>query len=185
MRTIIKAIRLAFTAADEPELTITLKMSRKEAQTAFQGLQGVLSKGKLLEVTIEKQKRKRSLDSNAYLWIICQKIAEVTGSTKELVYREFIKRVGQFEIVPLKNEAVEKWIQNWQSHGIGWVSEVMGDSKIDGYTNVISYYGSSCYDSRSMGILLDEIVGEAKSLGIEVLPENEIKSLLDSWNKKG
>jgi hypothetical protein len=183
MRTIIKAIRLAFTAADEPELTITLKMSRKEAQTAFQGLQGVLSKGKLLEVTIEKQKRKRSLDSNAYLWIICQKIAEVTGSTKELVYREFIKRVGQFEIIPLKNEAVEKWIQNWQSHGIGWVSEVMGDSKIDGYTNVISYYGSSCYDQAAMSVLLNEIVSQAKELNIETANPQEIQSLLSEWGK--
>ncbi len=117
------------------------------------------------------------------MWALLQKIAEKVGSTKELVYREFIRRVGTFEIVPLKNEAVEKWIQNWQSHGIGWVSEVMGESKIDGYTNVISYYGSSCYDTAAMSVLLNEIVSQAKELEIAV-DTQEMKSLLESWGNK-
>ena len=92
-------------------------------------------------------------------------MAEVIQSTKEDVYRIFIKSVGQFEIIPIKNEAVDRWIRNWQANGVGWISETIGNSKIEGYTNVVSYYGSSTYDSREMSVLLNEIVRECKGIG--------------------
>jgi len=113
--------------------------------------------------------------------VLCQKIAEVLRTTKELVYQKFIRDVGQFEIVPIKNEAVERWIEVWNSKGLGWFAEVMEDSKLKGYKKVISYYGSSCYDSREMSVLLDEVVRECKELNIETLPPDEIKALKESW----
>ena len=157
---------------------ITLALTTKQD---ISGLKEIVSSGKLLEVEISKQKKKRSLDSNSYLWTLCQKIAEVIQSTKELVYQKFIRDVGQFEIVPIKNEAVERWIEVWNSKGLGWFAEVMEDSKLPGYKKVISYYGSSCYDSREMSVLLDEVVRECKELNIETLPPDEIKALKESW----
>lgn len=184
MKSLITNIRLQFNEQHQPELVLALSLTPQQAQEGVAELKEVLAKGKKLEVTIEKQKRKRSLDSNSLCWVLCQKIAEKVGSTKEFVYREFIRRVGTFEIVPLKNEAVEKWIQNWQAHGIGWVSESMGESKIPGYTNVISYYGSSTYTVSEMSVLLNEIVQECKSLGIDTADPAEIQSLLQEWGNK-
>ena len=181
MKAIADSIRLVYTEAGTPEVVLSLRMPPKKAQEGAARLKEMLAKGKQLDVTIEQHRRKRSLDSNAYLWILCQKIAEVTRSTKEAVYREFIRRVGQFEILPIREDAVDKWIKIWQSHGLGWVSEVLDDSKIDGYKRVISYYGSSVYDSESMSVLLDEVVQECKGLRIEVISPAELESLKASW----
>ena len=45
-------------------------------------------------VALGPKRRKRSLDANAYLWVLCDQIAKVIRSTKEEVYRAAIKRVG-------------------------------------------------------------------------------------------
>jgi hypothetical protein len=183
MKSIVTDIRLQFNESHQPELVLALSLSPQQAQEGVQELKEVLAKGKHLQAEIKQYRKRRSLDANAYCWVLCQRIAEVINSTKENVYREFIKGVGQFEIVPLKNEAVEKWIQNWQSHGIGWVSEAMGESKIPGYTNVISYYGSSVYDTKEMSVLLDEVVNQCHELGIETMSPQELESLKQAWNK--
>jgi hypothetical protein len=172
----VNNIKLSYTETGKQEITISLA-----GKVDISDLKAVIADKKLLTVEITKQRKKRSLDSNAYLWTLCQKIAEVIHSTKELVYQKYIKEVGQFEIVPIKNEAVERWIEVWNGKGLGWFAEVMEDSKLPGYKKVISYYGSSVYDSREMSVLLDEVVRECKEFNIEVLPPAEIEALKNSW----
>ena len=43
------------------------------------------------------------------------------------------------------------------------------------------YYGSSDFDTRQMSMLIDHLVQDARVLGIETRPEEEIKSLLEAW----
>jgi len=176
MKALVNNISTSFSETGQQLITLALTSKRD-----ISDLKEIVSSGKLLEVEISKQKKKRSLDANALLWVLCQKIAEVIHSTKELVYQKFIKEVGQFEIVPIKNEAVERWIEVWNSKGLGWFAEVMEDSKLKGYKKVISYYGSSVYDQREMSVLLDEVVSTCKELNIETLPPDEIKALKESW----
>ncbi len=84
------------------------------------------------------------------------------------VYCEAIRAIGgNYYVTPIKNEAVAHYKRIWETHGIGWICEEMGHSKLDGYTNVISYYGSSEYDTRQMSRLIDLIVMECKEQGIE------------------
>ena len=176
MKALVNNISTTFSETGQQLITLALTSKRD-----ISDLKAIVANGKLLEVEISKQRKKRSLDSNSYLWTLCQKIAEAINSTKELVYQQFIRDVGQFEIVPIKNEAVERWIEVWNSKGLGWFAEVMEDSKLPGYKKVISYYGSSCYDSREMSVLLDEVVSTCKELNIETLPPDEIKALKESW----
>jgi hypothetical protein len=140
-------------------------------------------KDKLYTLEIKEYREQRSLDANAYLWVLCQKIAEAVKTTKELVYQKLIKDVGQFVIVPIKDEATAQWIKNWQYKGLGWVCEVIGDSKIQGYKNVICYYGSSTYDTKEMSILIDSVVTECKDLGIETLSPIELERMKCEWVK--
>jgi len=169
-------IEISYTESGNQKLTFTLTQKQDVSD-----LKAIVANGKLLAIEISKAKKKRSLDSNSYLWALCQKIAEVIHSTKELVYQKFIRDVGQFEIVPIKNEAVERWIEVWNSKGLGWFAEVMEDSKLPGYKKVISYYGSSVYDQKEMSVLLDEVVRECKEMNIETLPPDEIRALKESW----
>lgn len=49
---------------------------------------------------------------------------------------------------------------------------------------MITYYGSSSYNTAEMSKLIELIVQECKQLGIETKPQKEIDSLLESWGKK-
>jgi hypothetical protein len=183
MKFVATDLRLHFDEAGKAEITLTTRLSRQEALIGAGEIKKVIENDKLLSVEIKQHREKRSLDSNGYLWTLCQKIAEVINSTKEEVYKKFIRDVGQFEILPIREEAVDHWIAVWSSRGLGWYAEVIDDSKIPGYKKVISYYGSSVYDTKAMSVLLDEIVTQAKELEIETLPPAEIASLKNLWDK--
>ena len=123
---------------------------------------------------IKNKKNKRSLNANNYLWQIIQLISDKIGSTKEEVYKQAILDKGQFEIIPIKEEAVETFIKSWSKNGLGNICEIKGKSKIDGYINVIVYFGSSSYDDKQFHAFTEYIVNEAKELDIEVRTPNEI-----------
>lgn len=183
-KTTSNTIRLTFNEKSMPELTLTLNSSRNDTLKAVTELRSILDKDKTLTVEIKQYRQKRSLDANGWCWVLCQRIAEVILSTKDLVYQQMIKRVGQFDIRPIKTEAVESHIERWSKIGLGWYAEVVGDSKLAGYTNVISYYGSSVYDSREMWVLINEIIFECRELGIECMTENEKNLMLEKWGAR-
>jgi hypothetical protein len=179
MNTTANAIRLQYNEAGGAELVLSCT-----SKPDITPLKEVVAKGKILSVEVKQYRQKRSLDSNAYLWILCQKIAEVVrNTTKEEVYKRAIRDVGQFEILPIKNEAVERWIEIWKGKGLGWFAEVMNESKLPGYTKIISYYGSSCYNQHEMSVLIDYIVSECKEMDIETLPPADLARLKQEWGK--
>jgi hypothetical protein len=157
---------------------------RAEANEGLRTFLDNMKPDRTYEVEVKEWHDRRSRDANAYFWQITSKIAEAIGSTKEDVYREIIRDVGVFEIVPVREDAVEQWIRNWTSGGLGRVSEVMGDSKLNGYVKTINYFGSSCYDTSQMGNLINRAVEEAKSLGIETMTPKEIERLKGLWGKE-
>lgn len=135
---------------------------------------------------IRKKRKRRSLDANAYLWVLLGKIAEKIGAPPETVYRSLIRDIGgNYEVLPIRNDAVEAWCNTiWAGKGIGWVTDVLGPSKLPGYTNVICYYGSHIYDAKSMGRLIDATIAECKELGIEHLPAEELERMMQAWAEK-
>jgi DNA-binding XRE family transcriptional regulator len=168
----------------KPEITLALTDHPEQIQNTFSPLIQAVEKGKKLSVTIEPARKKRSLDSNSYLWILCQKIAESIRTTKEEVYRKLVRDVGQFEIVPIRADAVNEFIRMWSGRGLGWFAEAEGDSKLDGYCRVVMFFGSSVYDSTQMAILIDEAVTQAKELGLETLPPDELEAMKNLWEGK-
>ena len=131
---------------------------------------------------IKEYRKKRSLNANSYAWVLCGAIANILGSTKEEVYKKVIREVGEFEVIPIRKDAVEKFIKIWRSKGLGWLCDAK-PSKLDGYVNVTVYYGSSVYDTQQMSRLINSLVEEAKILGIVTLDELKIKELIDRYDK--
>ena len=158
---------------------LMLKTSREDATRFCDEME----QGKTYEAELKKKTKKRSLDANAYFWILCGKLAAKVGLPKEDVYRNLIKDVGDnYEVLPIRDDAVEKWVEAWQGKGIGWVCEILGKSKLPGYTNVITYYGSSSYDSTQMSRLTNLCVEECKLQGIETMTPQELSLLMEGWN---
>jgi hypothetical protein len=124
---------------------------------------------------VKKWREHRSLDANAYAWVLMGKLAAKLRITKTEVYRQYIREIGDnFEPVPVRNDAVDTWKRNWEAKGDGWVCDIMGPSKLEGYTVMLCYYGSSTYDTRQMSVLLDAIIADCKAQGIETATPEEL-----------
>ena len=141
-----------------------------------------LPKGKELAVQIKEYRKKRSLDANALLWVMCDQIAQKIDSSKEEVYRRFIKDYGVFEVLPIKAEVVEGFKDKWQKNGLGWFCEDMDGCKLEGYKRLMVYFGSSSYDTKEMARVLNHVIEEAQSLGISTMTPAEIESLCSTYN---
>lgn len=134
-----------------------------------------------VRIEITKYRNRRSLDANAYLWVLIDKLAFVLNRTKEEIYKEAIRDIGGVsEIVCVKDEAVDRLCEGWRRNGIGWQTDTM-PSKLDGCTNVILYYGSSSYDTKQMSNLIDTLVEDCKQLGIETMTPDQIAALEAAW----
>ncbi len=136
-----------------------------------------------VDVTVKKHRERRSLDANAYAWVLMDKLAEATAVPKSDVYRREVKDVGgNTETVCVREIAVQKLCEGWQKNGIGWQTDVMS-SKIDGCKNVVLYYGSSTFDTKQMSRLIDNIVQDCKALGIETLTPQQLDALKEEWGR--
>lgn len=130
---------------------------------------------------ITKAKRKRSLDANAYAWVLITKIADAMGVDKESVYRHAICETNQFEHFYVRNDCVESWQRVWSQKGLGWVVQVIDEG--EEYSLCFAYYGSSAYDTAAMSKLIDGLTQDCRALEIETEPQEYVDSLLASWGK--
>lgn len=163
---------LTFGRNGEQHITVTI---RSDFSESFDELKDVD-----VDITIKKFRKKRSLDANAYAWVLIDKIAAAMSIDKEMVYKEAIRSIGGVsETVCVKDEAVQKLREGWECRGTGWQTEIMS-SKIKGCTNVILYYGSSTYDTKQMSLLIDQLVQEAQTLGIETMTPEELSRLMEN-----
>ncbi len=133
-----------------------------------------------IRLKFNKWREKRSLDANAYMWVLLGNIAKHKdiNSTAEELYKKYIKNVGVYEIMPIKTIAVDTYINRWKRNWKGWFCEVLGESKLKDYTNVITYFGSSSYDTKEMSRLIEEIITDAKELGIETITPAEKEKMM-------
>lgn len=131
---------------------------------------------------IKRYRRRRSLDANAYAWLLIDKLAETLGRSKVDVYREAIRGIGGVsDTCCVTDRAVDNLVGGWEHNGLGWFAETM-PSKIVGCTNVVLYRGSSTYDSRQMAALIDHLIQDCEAVGIPTITPQEIASLNYAWS---
>lgn len=131
------------------------------------------------EVNLEiKKGDKRSTNANAYLWVLLGELQRKLRIPKEELYRKYVRECGIYQVIPTRNDLVERFIIDvWAKKGLGWVCETT-PSKIKGYTNVLAYFGTSIYTKEEMAVILDQVVQDCKELNIPTKPQEEINGLL-------
>ena len=131
-----------------------------------------------VEVTIEKYSDARTLKANAYLWSLVGKIANALRESKEEIYLDMLKSYGQGGAVSIEDRFDDNFRRTYKYH------EFLGESCLNGKTfkHYRFWVGSSEYNREEFSILLDGVIQEAKNLGIEVRPEEEINSLLEEFD---
>ena len=137
-----------------------------------------------LDICVKKHRNRRSLDANAYAWVLINKLAEAMHLDKAEVYKNAIRAIGGVsDTVCVRQDALNALRKGWEAHGVGWQTDTL-PSKIPGCINVVLYYGSSIYDSRQMSLLIDHLIQDAKALGIETMSPRELERIMNSWRAK-
>lgn len=169
-------IRTSINEQGYPEITFCV--SKTNALNSLKNLKEIP-----LTIEIQKKKEKRSLNANAYYWILADAIAKemsIKGDkpyTALDIYREHIKDIGAFYMIPIKEEDTEAFRKIWESKGTGWMVEDLGTSKLKGYQVLRCWYGSSEYNTEQMGRLIDLAVTDAQGLGIDTLTPEELDEI--------
>ena len=155
---------------------VTITLTGKPSQD-LQDLRGC---EKPLEVSFKKYRKKRSLDSNAYLWVMLGEIANTLRADKWQIYLNMLKRYGKYTHIAVKPNVVEAMKSQWRE------IEEVGEVEVNGQKAVqlLCYFGSSGYDSKEFSILIDGVVSECKELGISTITPKELEQIMAHRDKK-
>ena len=134
---------------------------------------------KPLSVEIKQFRNRRSLDANAYFWVMCEKIAAAIRSSKDEVYLDLLSRYGVFTHIIVKPVAVERVKAEWRT------VRDLGEVTVNGNTGIQlqCFFGSSTYDTKEMSRLIDGAVTDAQALDIETATPAEIALLKEAWGR--
>lgn len=161
--------RIALTLDGRAEITFT---TQRGAVYALEEL-----KDKDLLVKVSTYSKRRSLSQNAYMWVLIGELAAKLKTGKDEIYKAYIRDFGVYEVIPIKAAAVERFQSVWTARGLGWVCDVLRESKIAGYVNIIAYYGSSTYTSAELSRVIDAIIEDCKAQGISTMSLSDIMLL--------
>ena len=177
---------MEFKAESNPRICLTLDGKAEITFTTMRGaiyaIEDLRDKETLVKVTTYS--KRRSLSQNAYMWVLIGELAAKLKIGKDDVYRTYIRDNGIYEVIPIKAEAVERFTNVWAARGLGWVCEVLRESKIGGYVNVIAYYGSSSYNSAEISRIIDAVIEDCKAQGINTMELSEVMALKNENDKK-
>lgn len=136
--------------------------------------------GKKLNIQAKRWYKKRSLNANAYLWVLIEKLSKKLNMSRIEVYRKHIYEAGTFQELQMEEEAMERFKQLWEHNGLGWFCE----KAVNQYGEIIlrAYNGSSTYNTKEMARFIDSVIQDCKEQNIETMIKAELDSLLRSWN---
>lgn len=130
-----------------------------------------------IRVKAVRYRKKRSLDANAYLWVLLGKMADVLRADKWDIYLKMLKRYGKYTYIVVKPNVVDAVKKQWRE------VEELGPINLNGQEGIqlLCYFGSSTYDNLEMAVLIDGVVSECKGLDIETLPPDQIAQMKEQW----
>lgn len=130
------------------------------------------------EIEIKKIRESRSLDANAALWVMLNKMAIKLHTTKDELYLDMLERYGVFTHIVVKPVAVKRVMTEWRT-----VRE-LGKVEIGGKTGVQlqCFYGSSQYSKEEFSVLLNGVIEEAKEIGVEFISKEDVARMIAEWS---
>lgn len=135
-----------------------------------------------LTIEIKQKRPKRSLNANAYAWVLIGDIAEALNLSNYAVYEVMLQRYSKaYTYIIVKPEAVAQTQATLKDAHI--YAYPIGDKSVDGKDGVQLqlYWGSSTFDTSQMARLIDGIISEAQELGIDTKTPDEIAKMKMEW----
>lgn len=147
-----------------------------------------MDKAKDLNAEIKVVRKKRSLNANAYHYVLCDRISKYTGLPADEVHFSLMSDYG----TPWKDgDGNTRWVllkDTKQLLGTGTYVRrtVHGEQRPNGdmYWWCMVIKPSHLYDTAEMSRLLDGTIAEAKEIGIEVETPDEIARMKALWGEE-
>ena len=159
---------------DGNSIVITLEVD----PTAAGQIENLSAQDKL-SIKVVKYRKKRSLDANAYAWVLMTKIADAVSSSKEEIYEEMLQKYGSvYEDEDGYITMTVKKSVDMTKIGGHW-KYIKDNGKFASYLMI---KGSSEYDTEEMSHFIDRIVEESKDLGIETATPDELERMKQEWH---
>jgi len=154
-------------------------------------LMGQHDKDKQWDLTEHKDAKKRSLDSNAYFHVLCDKLRQKLGMSLARCKNHLIADYGQIEYIdeectePMiyKTNAPEDYMMELETLHTKCVKVTEENGKTVYFYRV--YRGSHTYNTTEMAHLIDGTVAECKEQGIETATPDEIARMQALWEQRG
>lgn len=139
-----------------------------------------------LTIKVTRRKNRRSLDSNAYFHVMCDKLRQRLKISMARCKNILICRYGQVEyirdqqVVIKTNIPVEDMLENETLHCQPCGVDIQNGQEINYYR---VYRGSHTYDTAEMSRLIDGTVEECKAQGIETATPDQIAHMQELWER--
>lgn len=143
--------------------------------------------GKDLDLDLRPHREKRSLDANAYYYVLLSKMAEKLQTSVNELHNMTLSRYGYPEIYEnaLVTMALRADIDPNRLEGIHLKStgHITTNSKGTDFMNYIVMRGSHTFNTLEMSHLIDGVISEAKELGIDTITPAEKERMMALWGK--
>jgi hypothetical protein len=143
--------------------------------------------GKDLDLDLKPHREKRSLDANAYYYVLLSKMAEKLQTSVNELHNMTLSRYGYPEIYEnaLVTMALRADIDPNRLEGIHLKStgHITTNSKGTDFMNYIVMRGSHTFNTLEMSHLIDGVISEAKELGIDTITPAEKERMMALWGK--
>lgn len=168
-------------------ILVTLSLEGASVQE-LQTLKGL----EKLSVTLKKWRKKRSLDANAYYWVLLTQLAQKSSVTNNYLHNIMLRQYGQIEIIGDKavyviipdSEEAMKRIDEEETYHLKPTSQVKTGKDGIEYRTYMLLRGSSSYGTDEMSRLIEGLVQECKEQEIETLSKQEIERMMQDYGKK-
>lgn len=127
---------------------------------------------------IEEYHEKRSLDANAYFYVLQNKLAEKIKMNNKKLHKILLKNYGEvYQILisaKIKKEELKKAFDYFDI-----IDTIIKNGKKFNVVNI--YMPSHKMDTKQMARLIDGLVMECKQQDIETLPPEELERVKREW----
>lgn len=137
-----------------------------------------------LDITARRHREKRSRNANSYFHVLVGKIAGALKVSNTEVKNRLIREYGAYEFIDeqiptfrLKTEYEAAMLNREDIH----VKPIGREYDGCEWVRMAFMRGSHTYNTQEMSRLIDGTVYEAKELGIETLPPDELARMKAEW----
>lgn len=149
-----------------------------------------------LDVRLKQHKDKRSLDANAYYWVLLTKLAKVHGWTNDEAHNRLLRRYGQIERVDGNliavylpdTEETEKDVLNKVEYHLKPLPNTVVTRDREIKRVYILLRGSSTYNTEEMARMISGLIQDCRESDIpdsEIMTPFEKQKLLEQYGIGG